>query len=98
MAEGREAILLGLGLRVKASFGLPFVIGELGASTGSLGDRVGSTVAPISRAFAPSSFFSSCSNGEPFSIDPNGDAVPSRAAPLETADVSFGSECSISIV
>ena len=54
-----------------------------------------STAAPVFPTLDASPCFSACSNGDPFSIDPNGDVSPSRASPPETAATSFGSADSI---
>ena len=80
------------------SFDLPLVIGVLGPLPCCSGDCVDSTAAPVSRVLDTSLCFPSCSNGDPFRIDPNGDVSLSRASPPETAVTSFGSAGSISAV
>lgn len=71
-----------------ASFSLPLVIGVLGLLACFPEDCIGSAVA----------VFSSCSNGDPFNIDPNGDDSLSRAALPETTVASFGSDGSMTAV
>ena len=71
-----------------ASFSLPLVIGVLGLLACCPEDCIGSAAA----------VFSSCSNGDPFNIDPNGDDSPCRAAPSETTFASFGSDDSMTAV
>ena len=68
-----------------ASFSLPLVIGVLGLLACCPEDCISSAAA----------VFSSCSNGDPFNIDPNGEDSLSRAAPLETTVASFGSDGSM---
>ena len=70
------------------SFSLPLVIGVLGLLACCPGDCIGSAAAILP----------SCSNGDPFNIDPNGDDSLSRAAPLETTVASFGSDGSMTAV
>ena len=89
--EGREAIFVldcGPDFCAGASFGLPLVIGVRGLLDCCPEDCIGSAAA----------VFSSCSNGDPFNIDPNGDGSPSRAAPRETTLASFGSDGSMTAV
>ena len=89
--EGREAIFVldcGPAFCAGASFGLPLVIGVLEPLACCPEDCIGSAAA----------VFSSCSNGDPFNIDPNGDDSPSRAAPPETTAASFGSDGSMTAV
>ena len=71
-----------------ASFGLPLAIGVLGLVACCTEDCIGSAAA----------VFSSCSNGDPFNIDPKGDDSLSRAVPPETAVASFGSNGSMTAV
>ena len=99
IAEGREARLLldcTPAFFGGASFGLPLVMGVFWACCSE--DCVDSGAAPISWALESSLFFPSCSNGDPFSIDPNGDVSPSRAGSPETAATAFGFVDSIAAV
>ena len=76
------------GLCAWASLNLPLVNGVLGLLACCPEDCIGSAAA----------VFSSCSNGDPFNIDPNGEELPSRAAPPETTVASFGSDGSMTAV
>ena len=97
MAEERETILVldcDPAFCAGASFGLPLEIGLLGSLPCSSKDCVDSAVDPVSRAFDASPP-SSCSKGDPFSIDPNGGFPSSGAVPSETVATDFGSDRSI---